>query len=205
MEKNLVDMFKGLNESYKSLESRLKAEGFKVRIMKIFRTWEEWAVYGRDFLIKLQNTFLGLSTKETKDDGAENVDGVPLSDKEDEDLDGIPLDGAALLKGALMRGIPTPERDEHSDYDDDIDGVPCKYQQSVNPSFDVIYSFPSSGWEHRWSSIRVRCSVWFWWFCEIEVGRTWPRASCTSSYNNIKVGTSSRSGGSGTAQNLVDL
>lgn len=145
MEKNLVDMFKGLNESYKSLESRLKAEGFKVRIMKIFRTWEEWAVYGRDFLIKLQNTFLGLSTKETKDDGAENVDGVPLSDKEDEDLDGIPLDGAALLKGALMRGIPTPERDEHSDYDDDIDGVPCKYQQSVNPSFDVIYSFPSSG------------------------------------------------------------
>lgn len=126
MEKNLVDMFKGLNDSYRSLESRLKAEGFKVRIMKIFRTWEEWAVYGRDFLIKLQNTFLGLSTKESKDDRTENVDGVPLSDKEDEDLDGVPLDGAALLKGALMRGIPTPEKEEHSDYDDDIDGVPCK-------------------------------------------------------------------------------
>jgi hypothetical protein len=31
MEKNLVEMFKGLNESYRSLESRLKAEGFKVR------------------------------------------------------------------------------------------------------------------------------------------------------------------------------
>jgi hypothetical protein len=31
MEKNLVDMFKGLNDSYRSLESRLKAEGFKVR------------------------------------------------------------------------------------------------------------------------------------------------------------------------------
>lgn len=126
MEKNLVDMFKGLNDSYRSLESRLKAEGFKVRIMKIFRTWEEWAVYSRDFLIKLQNTFLGLSVKETKDDDAENVDGVPLSDKEDEDLDGVPLDGAALLKGALMRGIPTPEREEQSDCDDDIDGVPRK-------------------------------------------------------------------------------
>lgn len=145
MEKNLVDMFKGLNESYKSLESRLKAEGFKVRIMKIFRTWEEWAVYGRDFLIKLQNTFLGLSTKETKEDGAENVDGVPLSDKEDEDLDGIPLDGAALLKGALMRGIPTPEREEHSDYDDDIDGVPCKYHQLKFLLCSLLKILPSSG------------------------------------------------------------
>lgn len=99
MEKNLVDMFKGLNESYRSLESRLKAEGFKVRIMKIFRTWEEWAVYGRDFLIKLQNTFLGVSVKETSAD----VDGVPISDKEDEDgEDGVPLDGAALLKVMLL-------------------------------------------------------------------------------------------------------
>lgn len=98
MEKNLVDMFKGLNESYRSLESRLKAEGFKVRIMKIFRTWEEWAVYSNLFLIKLQNTFLGISTKETKDDSAD-VDGIPISDKEEEDCDDtVPLDGAALLK-----------------------------------------------------------------------------------------------------------
>lgn len=109
--------------------------------MKIFRTWEEWAVYSRDFLIKLQNTFLGISTKETKDD-VENVDGVPLSDKEDEDLDGVPLDGAALLKGALLRGIPTPERDENSDYDDDIDGVPCKLplNQSLSSIFQLFLS-----------------------------------------------------------------
>lgn len=116
MERNLVDMFRGLHESYTLLESRLKAEGYKVRIMKIFRTWEEWAVYSRDFLIKLQNTFLGISTPE------ENPDGQVASDH-DEDIDGVPLDGAALLKGALMRGIPTPE---HTD-EDDIDGVPCKF------------------------------------------------------------------------------
>lgn len=69
-------------------------------------------------------------------------------EKEDEDLDGVPLDGAALLKSALMRGIPggsigpssshSPLRNEpqsvrmmdnsqdESDYDDDIDGIPCK-------------------------------------------------------------------------------
>lgn len=129
LEKNLLDMFRNLNLCYKSLESRsrLKAEGFKVRIMQIFRTWEEWAVYPRDFLIKLQNTFLGLPVHEKVDD---DVDGVPLSDKEDEDLDGVPLDGAALLKGALLRGIPTESPPRHNDgsedYEDDIDGVPCK-------------------------------------------------------------------------------
>jgi U2-associated protein SR140 len=112
-------MFRGLFESYKMLESRLKAEGYKVRIMKIFRTWEEWAVYGRDFLIKLQNTFLGVATVD------ESGEAQPASDHEDEDLDGVPLDGAALLKGALMRGIPTPEERSDAD-DDDIDGVPRK-------------------------------------------------------------------------------
>lgn len=71
-----------------------------------------------------------------------DIDGAPLSadEKDDEDLDGVPLDGAALLKGALLRGIPdgkpmsrgTPMRmqDNSHDYsdpdDDDIDGIPCK-------------------------------------------------------------------------------
>lgn len=53
-------------------------------------------------------------------------------EKDDEDLDGIPLDGAALLKSALMRGLPeamsiqksTPTRCGIEE-DDDIDGVPC--------------------------------------------------------------------------------
>ena len=65
-------------------------------------------------------------------------------EKEDEDLDGVPLDGAALLKSAMMRGIPgapavnSPSRDhlsnklanhgrDDSDYDDDIDGIPCNF------------------------------------------------------------------------------
>lgn len=60
MEKSLVDIFKGLHESYKNLESRMKAEGFKFRVLKVCRAWEEWAVYPHEFLMKLQNIFLGL-------------------------------------------------------------------------------------------------------------------------------------------------
>lgn len=61
-------------------------------------------------------------------------------EKDDEDLDGVPLDGAALIKGALLRGLPeavplkkdTPthknqESSQDLEYNDDIDGVPCKF------------------------------------------------------------------------------
>lgn len=56
-------------------------------------------------------------------DDPENIDGAPLSDTDNldnEDLDGIPLDGATLLKHAY----DTPPGDA------DIDGVPCKFNLS---------------------------------------------------------------------------
>lgn len=100
-------------------------------------------------------------------------DPVPGSgdEKEDEDLDGVPLDGAALLKSALMRGIPglatsdspiadnnsrIPENTADSDYDDDIDGIPCKHFSSFKtiPTFFIcLFEFVCSGW-HWWRSDR---------------------------------------------------
>lgn len=60
MERNLLDIFKDLNTCYMSMESRLKSEGFKTRVLQVFRAWEDWAVYSREFLSKLKNIFLGL-------------------------------------------------------------------------------------------------------------------------------------------------
>ena len=58
--------------------------------MNCFRAWEDTAIYSSDFLIKIQNIFLGISNKEiivqaeqTKS-LSENIDGVPI----DPDLDG---------------------------------------------------------------------------------------------------------------------
>lgn len=56
----------------------------------------------------------------SKPDDTENIDGAPLSDidnPDNEDLDGVPLDGATLLKHAY---------DDTPPGDPDIDGVPCK-------------------------------------------------------------------------------
>lgn len=60
MEKYLEEIWKHLNATFKSLESRLKAEGFKARVLQVLRAWEEWLVYDREFLNKLKTLFLGI-------------------------------------------------------------------------------------------------------------------------------------------------
>jgi U2-associated protein SR140 len=113
-ESKLAQVFIGFHEAYKSIESRLKAEAFKMRIMHLFRAWEDWAIYPKEFLIGLQNNFLGLSRiiplveEEPEEEDVEADDGS-------EDLDGIPLDGSAL-KAARER--------LHDDAD--LDGIPCR-------------------------------------------------------------------------------
>lgn len=41
------------------MESRLKAEGLKSRVINVIRVWEEWTIYPKDFLAKLKSVFLG--------------------------------------------------------------------------------------------------------------------------------------------------
>ncbi|KAL1437019.1 hypothetical protein MTO96_049033 [Rhipicephalus appendiculatus] len=119
------------NCSVKVANASFFRKGFQQRVMSCFRAWEDWAIYPNDFLIRLQNIFLGLvpSSKPgslvpsgedqstegeasppplAKDDIIDDVDGVPLAT--DVDLDGLPLVGLPLV------GIPVA--------DPDLDGVP---------------------------------------------------------------------------------
>ncbi|XP_036331068.1 U2 snRNP-associated SURP motif-containing protein [Rhagoletis pomonella] len=145
IEKHLMEVFENMHNFFNSMESRLKAEGLKSRVINVIRVWEEWTIYPKEFLAKLKGVFLGKQippspppVEEPIEEAHEDIDGAPISgdEKDDEDLDGVPLDGAALLKSALMRGLPeamsiqksTPTRrtlgiDEE---DDDIDGVPLE-------------------------------------------------------------------------------
>merc|ERR1719309_1919321 len=103
----LPEIFTDLNASYKKIPSRMKAEAFKQRVMACFRAWEDWALYPMDYLIKLQNVFLGLVASDTPPPASpapsDDLDGVGLSD---EDVDGVPLDGAALLKAGRPMDSP---------------------------------------------------------------------------------------------------
>lgn len=61
LETRLVKIFEETRKTYENIESRIKAEGFRTRVMQILKAWSDWAIYPREFLIKIQNTFLGLS------------------------------------------------------------------------------------------------------------------------------------------------
>ena len=115
-QEKLPEIFTDLNQSYSSIESRIRAEAFKLRVMTCFRAWEDWALYPQDFLIKLQNIFLGFvftSNKDAIDDTnskeATNSNTVDAKDNteededDDDDVDGLPLDGAAMLKLAQKK------------------------------------------------------------------------------------------------------
>lgn len=144
-----------------AIESRIKAEGFKARVMQVFRAWEEWAVYPREFLGRLKHIFMGLQSGGAK---SEEIDGAPLSgdDKDDEDLDGVPLDGAALLKSAMLRGLteassstPQARRLQQPDSDGDIDGVPLDLDEDIDGvPLDGVAGMPSGGFiPSKWETV----------------------------------------------------
>lgn len=60
MGKYLEDMFNHLHTTYHGLQSRLKAEGFKDRVVRVLKAWTEWLVYDREFIHKLEAIFLGI-------------------------------------------------------------------------------------------------------------------------------------------------
>ncbi|CAF4734498.1 unnamed protein product, partial [Rotaria socialis] len=126
-EVRLPDIFQQIHQAWSSIDGRLRAEQFKQKVMSSFRAWESWAIYPSDFLIKLQNVFLGLVRpkvapeievkKSTFDD---DIDGKPINHEptdsrplalvadydDEEDIDGRPI---SMLSSSV---------------DDDIDGRP---------------------------------------------------------------------------------
>ncbi|CAG5128807.1 unnamed protein product, partial [Candidula unifasciata] len=145
----LKEIFKDVNESYEKIEGRLKAEQFKQKVMNCFRAWEDWAVYPNDFLINLQNIFLGLvlpvkqpeESPEHKEDKPVDIDGAPL-----EDVDGFPLSESAKPEPDIdgeelksVNGLPLSEPD--------IDGEPLQPIKKPPAPAGPQPTFIRSKWE----------------------------------------------------------
>eukprot|EP00795_Rhopilema_esculentum_P016431 gene16431-7840_t len=126
-ENKLSEVMEHLRSALVSASSKSTAEKFRKQVLSCLAAWQDWSLYPPGFLIKLQNTFVGLSDKK-KDE----IDGFPLAKDQDidghpvgkDDVDGIPiddqdnnLDGFPLSKGAEVDidGIP---------FGGDIDGAP---------------------------------------------------------------------------------
>lgn len=50
---------KQLKLTYDKLEGRLQAEGFKLRVLRTLKAWED-TIYTKEFLNKLSNIFFGI-------------------------------------------------------------------------------------------------------------------------------------------------
>jgi len=141
----LIEIFTDMSKTYKSISARMKAEAFKQRVMSCFRAWEDWALYPMDFLIKLQNVFLGLVSTEEEVEEEEETKHEPEEkpvDESDEDVDGVPLDGAALLKAGARAD---------SGSDDDLDGAPLPRHTDNSQALSAVTpkagGFVTSKWE----------------------------------------------------------
>jgi len=150
----LKDIFKDIHEVYKAIEGRLKAEQFKQRVMSIFRAWEDWAIYPNDFLITLQNIFLGLiintktepeSPEREEEQSPERpsfLDGAPL-----EDLDGAPIESN---EAEVKPSVPVVEDLDGEELTEDLDGLPLNLEpaEEKKPTPAVaLPSFTRSKWE----------------------------------------------------------
>ncbi|XP_064615652.1 U2 snRNP-associated SURP motif-containing protein-like isoform X2 [Liolophura sinensis] len=147
----LRDIFKDVHKAYEKIDGRLKAEQFKQKVMGCFRAWEDWAVYPNDFLITLQNVFLGLvptaalvpaPQPEVEDSKELDLDGAPL-----EDLDGAPIEG---VKVSEIDGKPIVDYDGDV-ISEDLDGEPLDKDVDGKPMDDealtILTKFTKSKWE----------------------------------------------------------
>jgi U2-associated protein SR140 len=98
---------------------------FKTKVLNCIRAWEDMAIYPFDFLFDLRASFLGLNKKKLQFDNSNS--GSDNNGQHDADIDGKPLDSSAnecaKEDNEDIDGKPLNE------YDEDIDGDPCKYSK----------------------------------------------------------------------------
>ncbi|XP_033637399.1 U2 snRNP-associated SURP motif-containing protein-like [Asterias rubens] len=145
-----------LREAHVRIQQRLRAEQFKQKVMACFRSWDEWAIYQYDILVRLQNVFLGLMPmKGAEDEEGEDDEDIAepqapeilppvVVEEESSDLDGAPLpyddsmDGESLAEGnSDLDGMPL--KDGGMDLDgmplgvvEDYDGAPIKEEVDLD-------------------------------------------------------------------------
>ncbi|XP_077293313.1 U2 snRNP-associated SURP motif-containing protein [Arctopsyche grandis] len=141
-ETRLIQVMRDLYITRQNLESRLQTEGFRVRVNQVISAWDDWAVYPKEFLSKLNKAFSGIEVKDEElpsqmDAGDDDADGDDLDGDGEE---GGPLDGAALLKAAQGLNRKSRASPIHhipvSHINDDIDGIPMDDDIDGMPMFD---------------------------------------------------------------------
>ncbi|XP_045199320.2 U2 snRNP-associated SURP motif-containing protein-like isoform X1 [Mercenaria mercenaria] len=126
-QRKLPEIFQDVHETYENIDGRLKAEQFKQKVMLCFRAWEDWAIYPNEYLINLQNIFLGLVPKESVDTKETPV----KSSRSKHTKTSVPNQMNDLYRSYLeMLSVTSPKTEVKPDLDGipladpDVDGLP---------------------------------------------------------------------------------
>ena len=63
----MQNVFEHLNQVWLNIEGKMKSESFKQKILSCIRAWEDSTLYPNEYLVRLQNTFLGLIQSKVKE------------------------------------------------------------------------------------------------------------------------------------------
>jgi U2-associated protein SR140 len=102
-ERHLLELFEHISEVWKQIDGKMKSESFKQKVLGCVRAWEDWAIYPNEYLVRLQNMFLGLAKtnsiktsnkieNEQSNKHDENSDFHNHDGDDDDDVDGKPLE-----------------------------------------------------------------------------------------------------------------
>ncbi|CAG8617970.1 2093_t:CDS:10 [Rhizophagus irregularis] len=131
-ESKLPEVFEHLNEVYRSITARLKAETFRRQVTTILTVWENWIVFPQPYIESLTNTFM----KNTKE--------VPMN------MD-IDSEASSKLNIGGILGVKTKwdnDEEEDNNHSDNIkkDGSPTS---SINGSRGISEIEPTKSSETK--------------------------------------------------------
>ena len=93
----LPKVFENLNKILSSIDSKMKSESFKHKVIVCIKAWQCWAVYPDTYLNSLRDTFLEVKTKVVSLVNVDvNDDSSNSSNTDSDDVDGVPLDEEEL-------------------------------------------------------------------------------------------------------------
>ncbi|KAL4220667.1 U2 snRNP-associated SURP domain-containing protein [Mactra antiquata] len=150
-QRKLPEIFQDVHETYENIDGRLKAEQFKQKVMLCFRAWEDWAVYPNEFLINLQNIFLGLVPKEygnSKDKKSSNTSSTSTSSVSTRTKHTPNTMNESFRSYLEMLGLPSPKHETKPDLDGipftdpDVDGMPLDVDPLSKTSRDEYDGVP---------------------------------------------------------------
>ncbi|KAI7860901.1 hypothetical protein BDC45DRAFT_493073 [Circinella umbellata] len=159
-ESKLISVFEHLNEMYRSISARLKAEQVRRHVSNVLSAWETWMVFPQHHIDHLRSTFMKkstdselqsqspetnistLPTEPTHND--DDVDGLPMNNNEstpaihEDDVDGEPLDDVdgIPMDSEDIDGVPMEEDVDGELLEEDIDGEPL-HEENEDKQVDL--------------------------------------------------------------------